>query len=152
MSLRASAPILIRGRMEPGEGSLLVSVGKMPDLGIDEMLDNSRKNRQELGIGHRGDLLNFGMVVTDESQMRNEGPKVMPTREELGFNQHAPERTLLLDVGVDLQRHFLEVACLERRFTISSGCWLPREDSCVIGETTCSAYAAMCRQTASARS
>src|SRR6516164_8320551 len=82
---------------------------KVPDLRLNEVTGDLRRDSEEAAIADHRDLKNLPMMFSDELQMCDERSEVIPSRKRRGIDHYSVQFTVGFDVRIDLLRQFLEI-------------------------------------------
>jgi len=80
------------------------------------MLSQSWHNRSERTIGHKCDTLNLSVVLSDESQVRRQTGKTLPSGEVLSVDEHTVKGMMLSQVCVNGGSEIPEVSNRKCRY------------------------------------
>lgn len=85
----------------------------MANLGLDEMLGQLRRRREDWTIGNGGDFADEAMVVANESQVRDQRGERVPAWKGLRIDHDATQSAVLLDIRINDSGQGLEIVRLE---------------------------------------
>lgn len=105
--------------LKPSHRRVTLAGRKMAHLGADEVIGESRRNREESAVRDHCDLRDMAMVVAHEPEMGQKGAKVLPAGKRRRFDEQSAEIPLGGDVRVDLRSERPEVAGCQRALRLN---------------------------------
>src|SRR5262249_27874288 len=101
---------------QPRQRFLPLRIRKVPEVGLDEVRGDLRRDGEKAAVTQHGDSLDFLVVLPDEAQMSDQGREVLPAGKRRGVEHQPVEFAVGFDPEINLFRHLLKIGHFQPPF------------------------------------